>query len=97
MEVVKKEVDVIAQFNTDGTIRPIRVRFEDEDGEMQEYTIKGYKDLSHQGSRTMPDGMSIANPDHVYECYIEVFGQRKLIRLYFKSSSDDFKWIMTAM
>ena len=93
---IKKIVSVIAQFNDDGTIRPIRVRFQDEDGEYQEHTIKAYKDLSHQGARTMPDGMAIANPDHVYECYIDVFGQRKLIRLYFKAKNDDYIWIMTA-
>ena len=50
-------VDVICQHNKDGSMIPMRVRLTDEDGAVQTYTIKNYEDLSHQGTRTMPDGI----------------------------------------
>ena len=41
------------------------------------------------------DGMCLANPDHVYECYIEVFGWMKPIRLYFKVHNEGYVWIIS--
>jgi hypothetical protein len=88
-------VDVIAQFASNGIIRPIRIRVTDEDGQHQDFTIKSYKDLSHQGTRTMPDGVLVTDETYVYECGIEVFGQLKKIRLYFRTDSHGFDWKIT--
>lgn len=35
-------IDLICQHTMDGKIIPMRMRLRDEDGELQEYTIKGY-------------------------------------------------------
>ena len=93
--ITYKTVDVICQHSRDGSIIPIRIRTVDEDGEMQSYTIKGYKDLSHQGTRSMPDGMYVTDKTLVYECNIAVFGRNRMIRLYYEPSGT--VWKMTTM
>ena len=62
-----KPVDVICQHSADGTIIPLRIWLTDEDGMKQTYTIKGYRDLSHQGTREMPDGVYVSNNTLIYE------------------------------
>ena len=89
-----KVIDVICQHSRDGTVIPLRVRIVDDDGEVQTYTIKGYKDVSHQGTRTMPDGMYVTDKTFVYECNIMAFGRRRMIRLYYEPSGT--VWKMTA-
>ena len=89
-----KPVDVICMHGRDGTMVPLRIRVEDEEGEFQAYSIHGYKDLSHQGSRTMPDGVYVSDRTLVFECNISVFGRNKMIRLYYGPNST--VWIMTA-
>jgi hypothetical protein len=37
-----KPIDVICQSSRDGKITPMKIRVIDEDGEYQEYKIKGY-------------------------------------------------------
>ena len=37
-----KPIDVICQLSRDGKITPMKIRVIDEDGEYQEYKIKGY-------------------------------------------------------
>lgn len=49
MNYENKKIDLICQHCSDGTIIPIRLRFPDEDGVLQEYTVKGYKDTSECG------------------------------------------------
>lgn len=93
---MKQTVDVIAMHSKEGTITPLRIRLVDEEGERREFTIKSYRDVSGQGARTMPDGMSISNTTLCYECYIEVGGTRRLIRLYY-SPSIGGTWTMTDM
>ena len=80
-------VDVICQHNKDGSMIPMRVRLTDEDGAVQTYTIKSYEDLSHQGTRTMPDGMYVSDRTFVYECQVQAFGRYRMIRLYYEPRS----------
>ena len=75
-------VDVILQHNTDGTIIPMRLRFTNNDGERVEYTIRGYKDLSGQETRTMPDGVFVTSNDLVYQCRLIVNNQQRYIYLH---------------
>ncbi len=88
---VPQPVDVICQQNRDGTMIPLRVRLTDEEGATQTYTIKEYKDLSHQGTRTMPDGMYVTDRTFVYECQVLAFGRFKMIRLYYEPSGTIWK------
>ena len=60
---------------------PMRVRLTDEEGATQTYTIKEFRDLSHQGTREMPDGMYVTDMTFVYECQVLAFGRFKMIRL----------------
>lgn len=93
-EQMGTDVDVICQHSKDGTIIPIKVRVVDEDGEYHVYTIKKYNDLSHQGTREMPDGMYVTNLTLVYECQIIVFGKSRIIRLYLDPNSTIWKMMV---
>ena len=55
------------------------------------YTIKNYEDLSHQGTRTMPDGMYVTDRTFVYECQVQAFGRYRMIRLYYEPSGTVWK------
>ncbi len=78
----------------DGTVIPIRIRFEDEEGARQVFSIKEYKDLSHRGTFTHADGMYVTNEMLVFECKIVVFGRKKVIKLYYDTGKS--KWTMCA-
>ena len=95
MRAELKTVDVICQHSRDGTVCPMRVRVVDEDGEFQTYSIKNYRDVSHQGTRELPDGVYVTDRTLVYECHITVFGRQKMIRLYYEPSGT--VWKMTAI
>ena len=95
MKQEAKAVDVICQHSRDGTTIPMRVRVTDEDGQLQSYTIKGFRDLSHSGTREMPDGMYVNNSTLVFECYINDFGRKRLIRLYHEHN--EHIWKMTVI
>lgn len=88
-------VDVILQHNVDGTIIPIKLRFTSEEGERQEYTIKGYRDLSGQETRTMQDGVFVGSTDLVYQCKLFVNNKQRMIYLHRKS--DGTSWFMTVI
>ena len=61
-------VDVICQHSRDGKITPMKIRIIDEDGVFQEYKIKGYRDLTGHGARTLPDGVYVNS-------FVCLFGQ----------------------
>ena len=86
-------VDVICQFSRDGSIIPMRVRIISDNGEHQTYDIRQYKDLSHQGTKTMPNGVYVTDKTFVYECKIVVFSKLQSIRLYF--NPETLTWKMT--
>ena len=74
-------VDVICQHSKDGTMIPIKVRLTDEDEQIQEYRIKSYKDLSHKGTFTMPNGVIATAGVFPFECMIICFGNERTITL----------------
>ena len=78
----------------DGTVIPIKIRFEDEEGALQVHSIKEYKDISHKGTFTNPDGVYVTNEMLVFECKISVFGHVKGIMLYYDAGKS--KWTMSA-
>jgi len=71
----------------------MRIRVKDEDGANQEYTIKGYRDVTEEGAREMPDGVYVTGETAVFECNILSFGMKRVVRLYYKPM--DKVWIMT--
>ena len=98
-------VDVICQHNKDGSMIPMKVRLTDEDGAVQTYTFwhisrkyvpksfgqENHEDLSHQGTRTMPEGMYVTDHTFVYECQEQAFGRYRMIRLYYEPSGTVWK------
>ena len=86
-------IDVICQHSKDGAIIPIKIRILDDVGDLQTYTIKEYRDVSHKGTRTMPDGMFVTDNTFIFECRIAVLGRKQLIRLYYETN--DTVWRMT--
>lgn len=88
-------VDVILQHNVDSTIIPYRIRFTSEEGEKQEYTIKGYTDLTGTQEGTMPDGVFIGFKDYVFRCKLHFGNKERIINLYCKP--DRSSWFMTVV
>jgi hypothetical protein len=87
--MIDNNPDVICQFNSSGEIIPLRVRIT-ENGEFHTFTIKGYRNISVNGAYTTPDGIYVNGNTLIFECMIDVLGQRKTIRLYFGKKS--LKW-----
>ena len=83
-----KPIDVICQHTKDGNMIPLKIRIEDEEGEYQSYVVKGYKDLSHKGKYTTPDGIIATSTIFPYECKINNFGTVKVVRIYYNSTEN---------
>ena len=62
MRKIIDEVDVICSHNADGTIVPLRLRFMNEDGEYETYTIKGCREAEKKGTHTTEDGIYVSVP-----------------------------------
>jgi len=69
-------IDFICQHTMEGNIIPLRIRLRDEDGELKEYTIKGYRDVSEYSLTC-------------FECKIVVRDTMKLVNIF---SSDCKTW-----
>ncbi len=92
---MKQEVDVIALHKKDNTIIPLRIRLIDEEGVVREFTIKQYRFIENKDGQSLPDGMYINSRMYAFECYIEVAGMRRLVRLYYKPDKHYGGWTMT--
>lgn len=88
---IDKFADVICMHKRDGTIIPIKIRIEDDDGEFQTYKIKAYKDLTHYGNCTLPNGISISNYMWEFECKIEIFNIEKRIILHYNIRDNSWR------
>lgn len=91
--MARREVDVICTHFRDGTILPNRIRVIDEDGQYQVFAIKECRDVSHNGTRLMPDGVYVTNDTLIFECIICVFGREQRIRLY--NDPPNLQWTFT--
>ena len=80
------KTDVIAQWNADGTMIPLRIRVHTEDN-VETYTIQGYQEIEHE--TTEVHGVFVTAGAKVWECSIVVNGARNHIWLYF-----DGRWRM---
>ncbi len=67
---------------------PLRLRIQDEEGEFHAYTVKGYRDLSHKGKYTMPNGVIATSEIFPFECRINVFGAVKVVSIYYNSTEN---------
>lgn len=78
---MKRRADVICQHTRDSTIIPLKIRIEDEDGELQTYSVKQYKRLNAGGTVTLPNEVNVNTFIRYFECKIIVFGREKVIHL----------------
>lgn len=73
-------IDLICQHTVEGKIIPLRMRLRDEEGELQEYSVKGYRDRSEYGIVS-------------FECKIVVHDMMKIVTIF---SSDGKIWRVKA-
>ena len=82
------EIDVIAQWNADGTIEPRRIRVHS-DGESYSYTLQSATAVSHSAGNV--HGKYVTESTFVWECAFLDSGVRKVVYLFF----DGRKWDLT--
>lgn len=73
-------IDVICQFTRDGNIIPMKIRMQDDDGELQEYRIKAYKEVE------VLSGVA-SGGDAAFECKIEAYGRVRNIKILYSAFS----------
>ena len=74
--IMQQTLDVIAQFNRDGSIIPLKIRLYDEDGELQSYVIKAVRER-YVNSATAPAEYHII----IFDCKINAFGKERIISI----------------
>ena len=94
MEAKRYDVDIICQHSKDGTIIPLRIRVDGDDGEPRVFKIDSYKELSGNGTYTTTDGVFVTDRTIFFVCRIEVNGTMRGIRLYFRENENN--WFITA-
>lgn len=67
---------VIAQFNKDGSIIPLKIRLYDEDGELQSYVIKAVRER-YVNSTDAPTDYHIV----IFDCKINAFGHDRIVSI----------------
>lgn len=82
---MRKKADVICQHTKDGKIIPLKLRIEDEDGERQTYSIKGYRVLNLDGKVVMPNEVRVASHIWNFECKLCIWGKEKLVGLTYNA------------
>lgn len=80
---MRRSADVICQHKKDGTIIPLKLRIEDEDGELQSYSIRSYRPVSLGGKVLLPNEVTVARPIWRYECKLCIWGKEKIINLFY--------------
>ena len=83
MSRIIDEVDVIYQHKADGSIIPLHLRFMNEDGEYQAFTIKGFREAEKKGTHTTEDGIYVSDSTFIFECLIISFGVKRIVRAYY--------------
>lgn len=71
-------IDLICQHCMDGSLIPIKMRIRDEDGELQEYKIQGYRVIDNKAM-------------YCFECSIIVRNMKQSIKIL---SSDGVLWML---
>ncbi len=89
----EKLADVYCVHQTDGSIIPIKIRIEDEDGQRQSYLVRGYRQVDFDGNSVLPSGMDVGSNSNLnFECKIVVFDTEKIIKLLYRKY--DGKWLI---
>lgn len=73
------KIDLICQHCRDGSIIPLRIRLDDEEGLQHDLTIKGYRDKSAAGLM-------------IFDCNVIINNTSKVIRIFTSEVSKDGIW-----
>ena len=80
-------VEVICQHGIDGTIMPIKIRFQDEYGEWQSFKIMAYRENGMgEESSQVPGSIPATATLRRFDCKIQVFETEKSIALYYNTN-----------
>ncbi len=91
MDVFKdRKLDVYCLFRNDGIVLPIRIRLFDDDGERQDFAVHRYKLIDGSGTACIPSSEIFQRGTVTFDCEIEVFGIRKVLRLLYTAT--DMQW-----
>ena len=88
----RRQAAVIAQHTTDNKIIPLKIRIQDEDGEYQTYSVRGYKLLNAVGKAILPNEVSVTSHIRYFQCKINVFNTEKIINLTY--NFNDQTWFV---
>lgn len=87
---VQKSLDVICQHRRDGSIVPIKIRLQDEDGEFQAFMIKSYR------CRNLNQGVDPRrHPTLFFDCKINAFGHERIIQISYSFADGLWKVLGT--
>ena len=90
MGKVIDSVDVICEHKSDGSVVPMRFRLMNEDGDLDAYTVKGYREIRNKTAYTTQDGIYVCGMDMVFECRIILDDTYRTVRLYF--NKEKLRW-----
>ncbi len=76
-------LDVICQHSRDGTVIPLKIRLQDEEGQFQSFRIRSFRRMAPKGAFAASGGVYVTNEIQIFECRILVFGKEREIRLYY--------------
>ena len=93
MKKIIEEVDVICQHKSNGNIIPLRLRFKNDDGEYETFTIKGFREAEKKGTHTTEDGIYVGDYTYIFECLIICMNMKRIVRLYYDPKAGT-KWRM---
>lgn len=90
----KKQVDVICQHTKEGRIIPIKIRVSDEDGELQTYHVRQFRERSIDGKEyRMPNEVWTSNYLRRFECKITIFSVEKTVELFYNGNKGT--WVLS--
>ena len=87
MSRIIDKIDVICEHKSDGSIIPMRLRFMNDDGEYETYTIKGYRESEKKGTHTTADGIYVGDSTFIFECMVICNNMKRVVRLYYDPRS----------
>jgi hypothetical protein len=83
MGKIIEQVDVIAEFKSDGSIIPMRFRIVNDEGEYEQFSIRAYKQIDRIGTYTTEEGVYVCKDDMIFQCKIVRFDEEKMVKLFF--------------
>lgn len=76
-------IDVYCHFTKDGGIIPLKIKMPDDEGELQVYKVKAYKEVPFITDSKTGIGMRTGMGNAAFECKIEIYGRIKIIKIFY--------------